>query len=102
MMIEGPEPGYKILAASGVVGDSGKPQAVYGYAFKSGGTAGVVTFFNGSTGAAPSTAVFDDSGIISLSKVVGLGAGIVFPSGVYASFDGNVTTLTVFCRQVRT
>lgn len=104
MMIEsGPEIGFKFLSASAVVGDSGKPVAIYGYNIKSGGTAGVVTFFNGTTSlAATGTFVWDETGTINVSKTFALGCGVVFPSGAFASFDGAVTSATVFYRQVRT
>ncbi len=96
----GPEVGRIILATSAVVGTSGKPQALYGYTFKSGGTAGVLSFFDGVSSLG--TIVFDDTGIINKTKVVALAAGIVFPTGLAASFDGNVTTATFFVRQILT
>lgn len=94
----GPEVGRVVITTSGVVGDSGKPQALYGYAFKSSGTAGVLSLFNGTSSLG--SIVWDDTGIISTTKVVPLGAGIVFSSGLAASFDGNVTKATFFVRQV--
>jgi hypothetical protein len=104
MMIEsGPEIGFKFLSASGVVGDSGKPIAVYGYSIKSGGTAGVLTFFNGTTSlAATGSFAWDETGTINVSKSFPLGCGVVMPLGCFASFDGGVTTATVLYRQVRT
>jgi hypothetical protein len=103
MMIDyGPEVGIVVLTASGIIGDSGKPQALYGYAFKSGGTAGVITWFNGTSSVSPSTVAFDHTGLISSTIVQPLNGGFVFPLGLYASLDGNVTRVTAFVRQVRT
>lgn len=101
MMIDyGPEVGLVILTASGVVGDSGKPQALYGYAFKSGGTAGVITWFNGTSSLG--SVVFDHTGLINSTIVQPLNGGWVFPSGCFASTDGNVSRIAAFVRQVRT
>lgn len=103
MMIEGPEIGFTRLTSSAVVGDSGKPVAIYGYSLKSGGTAGVLTIFNGTSSVAGSgTFAWDETGTISVSKSFPLGCGVVLPSGAFASFDGNVTGVTIFYRQVRT
>lgn len=96
----GPEVGYKVLAASGVVGDSGKAQALYGYGFKSGGTAGVLTLFDGTSSVSPSIVVADQTGIISSTVFNSFGAGVVFSTGLFASFDGNVSRATFFVRQV--
>lgn len=98
----GPEIAPVVLTASGLVGDSGKPQAVYFYAFKSGGTAGNVTFFNGTSSIAPATVVFDDTGTINITVQRSPSAGLVFPNGCYASFDGNVTRGTFWYRQILT
>lgn len=101
MMIEsGPEVGIVVLTASGVIGDSGKPQALYGYAFKSGATAGVITWFNGTSSLG--TAVFDHTGLINSTVVQPLNGGFVFPSGLFASLDGNVSRVAAFVRQTRT
>ena len=96
----GPEIGKVVLTASGVVASSAKPQALYGYAFKSGGTAGVISIFDGIGITSPSTIGWDDLGTINVTKVVPLGAGVVFPTGLYVSFDSNVTRVTCFVRQV--
>lgn len=96
----GPEIGYKVLAASGVVGDSGKAQALYGFGFKSGGTAGVLTLFDGTSSVSPSIVVADQTGIISSTVFNSFGCGVVFPTGLFASFDGNVSRATFFVRQV--
>lgn len=96
----GPEVGYKVLTASGVVGDSGKPQALYGYGMKSGGTAGVMTLFDGTSSVSPAVAVMDQTGVISSTVFNSFGAGVVFSTGLYASFDGNITRGTFFVRQV--
>lgn len=100
MIQSGPEIGVLVLTASGVIGDSGKPQALYGYAFKSGGTAGVITFFNGTSSLG--TAFWDHTGLISSTVLQPLNGAVVFPNGCYASLDGNVSRVTAFVRQTRT
>lgn len=96
----GPEVGYKVLTVSGVVGDSGKPQALYGYGFKSGATAGQLVLFDGTSSVSPSTVVVDTNGMISSTVFNNFGIGVVFTTGLFASFDGNVTRATFFVRQV--
>jgi len=99
----GPEIGFVKLTSSGVVGDSGKAQALYGYAFQSDGTVGVISFFNGTSSVSPSTLVFNDTGVVNVTKVVPLNCGVVFPNGLFASFDSHVTPYaTLFVRQVLT
>lgn len=95
----GPEIGYQVFTSSSVVGDSGKPQALYAFAVKSGGTAGTVTWFDGTSSLG--TAVYDSNGAISLTSLFGPAVGQVFPKGLYASFDSNVTRVTVWARQVQ-
>lgn len=96
----GPEVGYKVLTSSGVVGDSGKPQALYDFCFKSGSTAGVLTLFDGTSSLG--TVVFDQQGLISSTVWSGQSTAVVFTTGLYASFDGNVSRATFFVRQVLT
>ena len=101
MMIQsGPEIGYSRLSASAILGTSGAAVAIYGYGITSGATAGVLSFFNGTSSLG--SIVIQETGTISVSKSFPLGCGVVFPSGAYASFDGNVTSAVVFFRQVRT
>jgi hypothetical protein len=89
--------GQVVLSSSAIVGDSGKPQILYGYAFKSDTTAGVISFFDGTSSVAGSgTIMWDDTGIISATKVVPLSVGIMFPHGIFASFDGHVTPRATF------
>lgn len=91
--------GMVVLTASGVVGDSGKAQLLYGYAFKSGGTAGVLTLFNGTSSVSPATVGWDQTGIISSTVITPLAGGVMFNNGLYASFDGNVSRGTFWVRQ---
>lgn len=104
MMIEsGPEVGFTRLTTSGIVGVSGKAVAIYGYNLKSGGTAGVLTIFNGTSSVAGAgTFAWDATGAINLSQGNMFGFGIVCPLGAFASFDAGVTGATVFYRQVQT
>lgn len=94
--------GQVVLTASGVVGDSGKPQLLFGYGFKSGGTAGNVTFFDGVSSVLPSAVMWDHTGTINVTVFNPLSAGIMFKTGLYASFDGNVTRGTFWVRQFLT
>src|SRR5260221_1369512 len=96
----GPEVGKTVLTASGLIGDSAKPQALYGYAFKSDGTAGVATFFDGTSSVSPAAVAWDDSGTVNVTKVVALPAAPIFTNGLYVSLDAHVTRCTVFSRQV--
>lgn len=96
----GPEVGKIVLSASAVVGDSGKAQALYGYAFKSGGTAGVLTLFDGISSVAPAAVGWDHTGTINVTVFNAPSVGVVFKNGIYASFDGNVTSATFWVRQV--
>lgn len=96
----GPEVSYKKLTASGSIGDSGKAQALYAYSFKSDGTAGVLSWFDGTSSLG--TFVYDHTGTINTTVFNGPSVGEVFPSGLYASFDGHVTQVTAWIRQVLT
>lgn len=93
------EVGITVLTSSGVVNDSGKPQRLYGYCFKSGGTAGVLTLFNGTSSVSPATLGWDHTGLISSTVIQPLASGIVFSKGLYASFDGNVSSATFWVSQ---
>lgn len=89
------------LSSSGVIGDSGQPIDMYGYAILSGGTAAAVTFKNGvdATGAA----AFQGGPItVSQSNVLSLPAAVRFPKGLYVSFDANTTSVSIFWVQALT
>lgn len=94
----GPEISYQVLNASGIVGDSTKPQALYSIACKSGGSAGTTTLFDGTSSLG--TAVYDIPGTASATIFNNPSIGQVFPKGLYVSFDANVTKVTVWSRQV--
>lgn len=96
----GPEISYQQLSASGVVNDSGKPQALYGMAVNSAGTSAIPTFFDGTSSLG--TAVFNQSGSASGWANFQYSTGLVFPKGLYVSFDANTTKVTTWCRQVLT
>jgi len=95
----GPEISYQQLSASGAVNDSGKPQALYGMAINSSGTSAIPTLFDGTTSLG--TAVFAQSGIASGWANFQYSTGLVFPKGLYVSFDGNVTNWATWARQVQ-
>jgi hypothetical protein len=96
----GPEISYQQFSASGVVNDSGKPQALYAFAINSSGTSAVPYFFDGTSSLG--TAVFSQSGTASGWFNMGLPIGMVFPKGLYVSFDANTTKVTTWARQILT
>lgn len=96
----GPEVSYQSFSSSSVVNDSGKAQALYRVAFLSGGTAGTLTLFDGTSSLG--TAVYNVTGTISSTVIDNPGFGLVFPKGLYVSFDTNVTKVTTWTRQVLT
>jgi hypothetical protein len=90
----------KTITTSGVIGDSGQPQILYGFTVKSGGTAGVLTVKNGSS--ATGTAIFGPTGTVNQEILFVFPIGTLLGSGIYASFDANVTGATVFFKQLLT
>lgn len=89
------------LAASGVVGDSGKAVDVVGYTIKSGSTAALPYFLNGISAAAPATLGWQDQGrAVSTEQSIALAYPVRLSAGCYVSFDANTTAVTVFYRQV--
>jgi hypothetical protein len=90
----------KVLSASGIVGDSGQPQILYGYTIKSGATAGVLSIKNGTL--ATSSNVISTTGTISQEVLFTFPQGTALQNGLYASFDTNVTSATIFYRQYLT
>lgn len=96
----GPEVGYKVFTASGVFGDSGKAQAVYGVQLLSGGTAAVPCLYDGTSSLG--TGSMPLQGTISVWTQNYPNAGVTFPSGCFVSFDSNTTKVIVYGRQVIT
>lgn len=95
----GPEVSYQVQAASAVVNDSAKPQALYQVAFLSGGSAGTLSLFDGTSSLG--TFVAGITGTASAWTYQNPGIGLVFPKGLYVSFDGNVSKSSTWCRQVQ-
>ena len=87
--------GFKVLAASGVAGDSGQPIDVAGYSVTSGASAAQPYFKNGTAVSAPT--IFQ-AGPITASQAnnLSLPLPVRFPAGCYVSFDANTTSVTVF------
>lgn len=92
---------FKRLAASGVVGDSGKAIDIIGYSISSGATAGVLTFKNGVDASSP-VAWADTATVVSQENSKNLGYPVRLDNGCYASFDTNVSAATIFYRQMYT
>lgn len=95
----GPEVSYQTFTSSSVVNDSAKPQAMYRVTVKSGATAGTLTLFDGTSSLG--TYVYDITGTINSTIIDNPGFGLVFPKGLYLSFDGNESHVTVWTRQVQ-
>jgi hypothetical protein len=94
----GPEIGYKVFTASGILNDSGKPQAVYAVAALSGGTATQACLYDGTSSLG--TGALPIQGTINLWTYISPAIGVMFPSGCFVSFDGtNATKIIVYARQ---
>lgn len=94
---------FQVLAASGVVGDSGKPIDIHGCYVLSGGTAAQPFFKNGAAVSAPTVFIPGPMTISQGNLFAPTGPSAVrFGSGLYVSFDANTTTVTVFFNQALT
>lgn len=96
----GPEVGYKVFTTSGVFNDSGKAQVVYFWKVLSGGTLAQPCIYDGTSSLG--TGVLPHQGVASQWTSDNLGAGAMFPSGAFVSFDGNTTKVIVWGRQALT
>lgn len=93
--------GFVVLAASGVVGDSGQAQDIAGYSVISGATAAQPYFKNGTAVASPT--VFQAGPITaSQANTVSIPLPVRFPNGCFVSFDANTSSVTVFYVQAKT
>jgi hypothetical protein len=92
---------FKRLSASGSVGDSGKAVDIVGYTIKSGGTAAVVSFLNG-TGLTSPLAWADQARALSAEQSIALAYRVRMDQGCFVSFDANTTNVTVFYQQMLT
>lgn len=94
---------WQRLSSSGVIGDSGKPIDVVGYTIKSGGTAAVPYFINGTGTTAGNTLAWQDQArAVSSEQSIALAYPIRLAAGCYVSFDANTTAVSVFYRQMLT
>jgi len=91
---------FKRLAASGQVGDAGKAIDIVGYTIKSGSTAALPYFINGSS--TGSIAWQDQARATSAEQSISLAYRIRLDQGCYVSFDANTTAVTVFYQQMLT
>lgn len=93
--------GYHVRTTDGVIGTSGTPKDIFGYTFLSGGGgAGAIDFHDG-TGTT-GTKVIAATGTTSKTTTVDFGGvGVRFVSGCYINLDANVTSLTVFYKEVQ-
>lgn len=95
----GPEVSYQAFTSSGIPNDSGKPQALYQVAFLSGGSAGTLSLFDGTSSLG--TFVYAVTGTASAWVLNNPGVGLVFPKGLFVSFDGNVSKCATWARQIQ-
>lgn len=84
--------GSQQITADGVIGTSGAKIRLYGIIVHSGGTAGVATLFNGTSGSG--TELDQVNGTISVSKRVSYPGGLLFSGGLYIDIDANVVYVT--------
>jgi len=87
--------GFQRITSSGSISDAGKPILVCGYSILSGATA-AVPYFNSGTSTS-NTLGFRPGPITgSVGNTNSLPLPVMFPSGLYVSFDANTTEVTVF------
>jgi hypothetical protein len=92
--------GAVLKAADGVVGISGKPVRVFGLHVLSGGTAGIVKLYNGTT-ASGTLYVQQTCGTVSTGNLFEYGnEGFLFPNGCFYEevVDANVTSTLISFR----
>lgn len=92
---------FKRLTVSGNVSDAGKAIDIVGYSIKSGGTAAIPSFLNGSSLSAP-LAWADQARAVSTEQTVALAYRVRMDQGCFVSFDPNTTAVTVFYQQMLT
>lgn len=85
------------ITSSGVIGTSGNPTICYGYSVLSGGSGvGSPWFLNGGASGAIILTADPSNGAASKERTIPLPVGTMFGSGIYVSFDGNTSAVTVF------
>lgn len=92
--------GYATRTDDGVIGTSGTAKILYSLNWTSGGTAGEVKLYDGtSTGG---TLVHDETGTINKGTYVQFGGqeGMVLANGIYLDIDGNVTRVTAVYKEL--
>lgn len=92
---------FKRISADAAIGDAGKAVDVVGYTILSGGTAGTLTFRNGTSASAP-IAWVDTATTVSVEKSIALACPVRLDQGCFVDIDTNVTSATIFYRQALT
>lgn len=91
-------PGSVRITGSGAIGSSGMAQRVFSISLISGGTASVLSLYDGTSASGNLQISF--TGTASTGAVVNFAGGMRFPNGCFASVDGNISSATiVFCRE---
>lgn len=95
---------FQVLAASGVVGDSGKPIDVFGINVLSGGTAAAPYLKNGTGVSSPTVQQVGPCTVSAPNSfgMAGGGTSVRFQNGCYVSFDANTTNVTIYYIQALT
>lgn len=91
---------FKRLSSSGQVADAGKAIDIVGYTIKSGSTAAVPYFINGSS--TGTLAWQDQARATSSEQSISLAYRVRLDQGCYVSFDANTSAVTVFYQQMLT
>ena len=86
--------------ADAVIGVSGRAFAAWAVKILSGGVAGRVTLRNGTSASATAVTVLEGVASQEVTREVAGGKGLVFPLGLFADLDANVTNYVVLGRIV--
>lgn len=92
--------GLQSITSSGVIGTSGKPIRVFAISVLSAASPGAPVFYNNT--AASGNEILDGTGLTA-SKAVLIAniptEGMLFPSGLFVTVDGNSTQVNVWYEQ---
>ena len=88
-------PGSVRITADSVILESGKPVRVYWVSLVSGATASVLSLKNGTTSSG--TEYISITGTANTGIVVNFAGGALFPGGLFADADANISSATFGC-----
>jgi len=90
-------PGSQRITGDSVVGVSGKPTRLYAVSLISGGTASVLSLYDGTS--AGGNEQVKITGTISTGTVINFAGGLRFPNGLFADADANISSATFIIDQ---